>query len=300
LASGYGDTLNPYASKTANYVLAAPNGSSGAPTFRAIVADDIPTLNQNTTGTASNVTGTVAVSNGGTGATSLTANNVLLGNDTSALQVVAPSTAGNVLTSNGTTWVSSASSSFPTGTVMIFKQTSAPTGWTKDTTSALNDSALRIVTGAASSGGTVAFSSAFVSQSVSGTLSSTTATNQNTTATGSIAVNASGSVTAASLSTAQLASHQHYAEGNVGPVFGTVTSSNVSRGAFNGYQTITTQPVHQSTGSGSTHTHGFTNPTYNFTGTAHTHTQDAHSHTFTGTAINLAVKYVDVIVATKD
>jgi hypothetical protein len=69
LASGYGDTQNPYASKTANFVLAAPNGSAGAPTFRAIVAADIPTLNQNTTGTAANVTGTVAIANGGTGAT---------------------------------------------------------------------------------------------------------------------------------------------------------------------------------------------------------------------------------------
>ena len=52
LSAGYGDTLNPYASKTANYVLAAPNGSAGVPTFRAVVAADIPTLNQNTTGTA--------------------------------------------------------------------------------------------------------------------------------------------------------------------------------------------------------------------------------------------------------
>jgi hypothetical protein len=70
LASGYGDTQNPYASKTANFVLAAPNGSAGTPTFRAVVAADIPTLNQNTTGTAANVTGTVAIANGGTGATS--------------------------------------------------------------------------------------------------------------------------------------------------------------------------------------------------------------------------------------
>lgn len=69
LASGYGDTQNPYASKTANNFLAAPNGTAGVPTFRAIVAADIPTLNQNTTGTASNVTGTVAIANGGTGAT---------------------------------------------------------------------------------------------------------------------------------------------------------------------------------------------------------------------------------------
>lgn len=70
LDSGYGDTQNPYGSKTANFVLAAPNGTAGVPTFRAVVAADIPTLNQNTTGTASNVTGTVAIANGGTGATS--------------------------------------------------------------------------------------------------------------------------------------------------------------------------------------------------------------------------------------
>jgi hypothetical protein len=62
LATAYGDTLNPYASKTANYVLAAPNGSSGAPTFRALVASDIPTLSYVTS-----VTGTApVVSSGGT------------------------------------------------------------------------------------------------------------------------------------------------------------------------------------------------------------------------------------------
>jgi hypothetical protein len=83
-----------------------------APTGSAASLTNFPTFNQNTTGnaatatTASNVTGTVAVANGGTGATSLTANNVLLGNGTSALQVVPPGTSGNVLTSNGTTWSS--------------------------------------------------------------------------------------------------------------------------------------------------------------------------------------------------
>jgi hypothetical protein len=50
---------------------------------------------------------TLGVAGGGTGATSLTANNVLLGNGTSALQVVAPGTSGNVLLSDGTTWTSS-------------------------------------------------------------------------------------------------------------------------------------------------------------------------------------------------
>ena len=54
------------------------------------------------------VTGTLAVANGGTGTASLTANNVILGNGTSAVQVVAPGDNGNVLTSNGTTWTSAA------------------------------------------------------------------------------------------------------------------------------------------------------------------------------------------------
>jgi hypothetical protein len=79
LATGYGDTLNPYASKTANYFLAAPNGSTGVPTFRAVVAADIPTLNQNTSGnaaTATNVaysglTGTVPTWNQNTTGTAL-------------------------------------------------------------------------------------------------------------------------------------------------------------------------------------------------------------------------------------
>jgi hypothetical protein len=48
------------------------------------------------------------VASGGTSLTTLTANNVLLGNGTSAPSFVAPSTTGNVLTSNGTTWTSAA------------------------------------------------------------------------------------------------------------------------------------------------------------------------------------------------
>jgi hypothetical protein len=52
------------------------------------------------------ITGTLPVANGGTGQTSLTANNVILGNGTSGVTVVAPGTTGNVLTSNGTTWTS--------------------------------------------------------------------------------------------------------------------------------------------------------------------------------------------------
>ncbi len=48
----------------------------------------------------------------------------------------------------------------PSGTRMLFQQTNAPVGWTKDTTH--NDKALRVVSGAAGSGGAVDFSAAFV------------------------------------------------------------------------------------------------------------------------------------------
>jgi hypothetical protein len=48
------------------------------------------------------------VASGGTSLTTLTANNVILGNGASAPTFVAPSTSGNVLTSNGTTWASTA------------------------------------------------------------------------------------------------------------------------------------------------------------------------------------------------
>jgi hypothetical protein len=53
----------------------------------------------------------LGVASGGTGAATFTANNVLLGNGTSAFQAVAPGTSGNVLTSNGTTWESTAPAS---------------------------------------------------------------------------------------------------------------------------------------------------------------------------------------------
>ena len=80
------------AAGTAGYALIA--NSAAAPTFQQVSL-------------TAGVTGTLPVANGGTGSTTLTANNVLLGNGTSALQVVAPGTNGNILTSNGTTWVSS-------------------------------------------------------------------------------------------------------------------------------------------------------------------------------------------------
>jgi microcystin-dependent protein len=58
------------------------------------------------------------------------------------------------------TWAE-AGAGFGTGTIMLFVQTAAPTGWTKSTTH--DNKALRVVSGAASSGGSVAFTTAFAS-----------------------------------------------------------------------------------------------------------------------------------------
>lgn len=53
---------------------------------------------------------------------------------------------------------------FPAGTKMLFQQTAAPTGWTKDTTH--DDKALRVVSGTASNGGSIAFSTALGASAV--------------------------------------------------------------------------------------------------------------------------------------
>jgi hypothetical protein len=126
LASSYGDTQNPYASKTANYFLAAPNGSAGAPTFRAIAVADVPTLNQNTTGTAANITATsnstlttlsaltlpgsqVSGNISGNAATATTATNQSGGTINATTGTVTPNTTGvttgfNVANGDITTW----------------------------------------------------------------------------------------------------------------------------------------------------------------------------------------------------
>jgi hypothetical protein len=169
-----------------------------------------------------------------------------------------------------------AASAIPSGTRMLFQQTAAPTGWTKDTTH--DNKALRVVSGTVGSGGSVAFTTAFASQAVSGSIGNTTATNQNTTAGGTVANH--------TLTTAQMPSHSHQTPAGYG---GTNNFALAGGTAF----AFVSQGQTGATGSGNAHNHGFT-------GTAHTHTQDAHNHSFTGTAINLAVSYVDLIIATKD
>lgn len=134
--------------------------------------------------------------------------------------------------------------SLPAGTKMLFVQTSAPTGWTKVTTD--NNKALRVVSGTAGTGGSVPFTTAFTSQSISGTVGNTT------------------------LTIDQIPSHDHSytaASGvtlvNGGTTFqALINSSGLTSGATGGGQ--------------------------------------PHTHSLTAAALNLAVQYVDVIVAVKN
>ena len=105
-----GITLTGTVTSTGNLTL---GGTLSGVNLASQVTGTLPIANGGTGTTSTtfanlttNVTGTLPVGNGGTGAATLTANNVLLGNGTSALQVVAPGSSGNVLTSDGTTWSS--------------------------------------------------------------------------------------------------------------------------------------------------------------------------------------------------
>tara|TARA_R110000737_G_scaffold258460_1_gene267059 strand:- start:2216 stop:4417 length:2202 start_codon:yes stop_codon:yes gene_type:complete len=110
--------------------------------------------------------------------------------------------------------------SFDSGTRMTFNQTAAPTGWTKDTTAALDDSIMRIVVGTVGSGGTAAFT----------TFNGLTATNAHT------------------LTTAQIPSHTHTG--------GFVNGTNLYVASSKGNNTRSRGGATGAAGSGASHTHG--------------------------------------------
>jgi hypothetical protein len=87
-----------------------------------------------TNATISSVSTPITPAQGGTGLTTLTANNVLIGNGTSNVAFVAPGTNGNVLTSNGTAWVSSTPSAFAYPGAGIANSTGSAWGTSYSTT----------------------------------------------------------------------------------------------------------------------------------------------------------------------
>jgi hypothetical protein len=271
----YGGT--GFASYTVGDLLFADTGTSlaklaGAAVGNALISGGVASApSYGKIGLATHVSGTLPIASGGTGQTTAgTAINALLPDQTSQT--------GKFLTTNGTSpsW-SFVPDPIPSGTVMLFAQTSAPTGWTKSTTH--DNKALRVVSGTAGSGGSVAFTTAFASKAVTGTNANATATNQ--------AATQSGTVGSTTLGISEIPSHNHNAAwsnstggNNVFPQMRTGFTGNAGSAIGN-------------TGGGGSHNHSFT-------GSSHNHTQDAHTHTFTGTAIDLAVAYVDVIIASKD
>lgn len=246
--------------------------TQGAHTVQYCTGDTVVDLFANSLGTLSvkdtvNVAGNVTISsNGVVAATSYTGNG-------SGLTGVDP---------------------FEANTSMIFNQASAPTGWTKQTGSALANTAMSIVTG--SGGGTGGSDSFYSTFSGSRNTGSGTLPVSGVPVTGSV----SGTVGGTSLSTPTIASHRHVptkvAPGGQNPL----PTRSFAPAAF---IAVRTEPQGMSfdpegfsgfTGGGGSHSHPFSGSL----SSASTGSGNTGPGNFSMPAMD--VKYANVIVANKD
>jgi hypothetical protein len=176
------------------------------------------------------------------------------------------------------------------GTRMLFQQTAAPTGWTKETNSTYNDAALRLVTGTVTTGGADGFTTHF------GT-SKTTATDGS----GTSGATSPGATDSHTLTLADIPSHQHQQQVSVtssdAPIAALRPTSPTGGGAGVGQALLHSQindagpdlllyTLNIGSGGGHVHTHSAT----------HTHTTPSHAHTLN----SFNIKYADHIIAQKD
>lgn len=173
-------------------------------------------------------------------------------------------------TAQGGTGTTTGAQAFAAGTVLLFYQSAAPTGWTQVTT--LNDYDLRLVSGAGgTTGGTTAYSTVFSNQTPT--------------------INVSGlSAGATTLSTAQMPSHNHNLN----------YTNSVGDTAFNYGSNFT---PYSNTCSASYAQSGFfagSNGNY----VTYTGGGGSHSHSISGSAsssaITLNVRYANIIICSKN
>jgi hypothetical protein len=120
-----GTASNATVLQTARNIQISGNVTAANVSFDGSAAVNLNVTDINAAGITS---GTLGVARGGTGASTLTAENVIIGNGTSAVKFVAPGTTGNVLTSNGTAWLSQA---IAAGGDYIMQVYTSSTTWTK-------------------------------------------------------------------------------------------------------------------------------------------------------------------------
>ena len=164
-----------------------------------------------------------------------------------------------------------AAAGFARGTRMLFQQSTAPAGWTKDAT--INDKALRVTSGSVGSGGSKGFAATFGRPRISGSVSSSV----------------SGRTGAHRLSVAEMPSHSHSISGRYRRDEGGSPGGYFPRGSLRG---------------SNVGINGFLWLHNSYTGgnAAHSHSAGSLrvSSVFTGNALDLQLAYVDVIVAVKD
>ena len=275
-----GTGLSGSASFTANQsgatTFTVTSNATNANTASTIVARDASgnfsagTVSAALTG---NVTGNVSGSSGsctGNAATATTATNQS-GGTVSATTGSFSSTVTGPTAATGTNTTQLATTAFvvtaianaqpiPAGTVSLFYQAAAPTGWTQVVTQ--NNKAIRVVSGTGGgTGGTTAFTSVFTSRTPAGTVAMTNA--------------------AFTLTTTEMPSHAHRPSTYAINQSWSVGSSGAFASSFGGSTSVDNAPDTGSAGSSGSHTH-------------------ANTAAFTGTALDFAVQYIDIIICSKN